>query len=112
MPIGARAGLTAIHIRRTTNVAEAPKVPLRAALIDALRTARAAGRGVSPELEEQVRAYARAQREAGLLIEQVLIEVKGLVRDATGEHEPVFTPKVVGWTVAGYYHGTRRSDAR
>lgn len=93
-------------------MADASVVPLRAALIETIRSARATGRGIPPELEGRVRAYARAQREAGLLVEQVLIEVKALVRAEAGADELVFTPKVVGWTVAGYFEGTRRNDPR
>jgi hypothetical protein len=79
---------------------------LKAQLIDALQHARTARRGPAPELETLVRSYARAWREAGKDIEHVLIDVKALVREHTGTDEPIFTPKVVGWTVAGYFAGT------
>jgi hypothetical protein len=75
-------------------------------LIDALRAAHGAGRGLPAGLEPLVRAYARAQREAGAVIGAVLVDVKALVRDNTGRDEPIFTPKVVGWTVAGFFEGT------
>jgi hypothetical protein len=79
---------------------------LKAQLIEALQNARTARRGPTPELENLVRAHARAWREAGKSIERVLIDVKALVREHTGQDEPIFTPKVVGWTVAGYFAGT------
>jgi hypothetical protein len=82
---------------------------LRATLVEVLRSAHAASRGVSPAVEPAVRAHARAMREAGISIAQTLVEVKSLVREHTGHDEPIFTPKVVGWTVAGYFDGTSRS---
>ena len=33
----------------------------------------------------------------------LLVVVKAMVQEATPEYEPVFTPKVVGWTIAGYF---------
>lgn len=86
--------------------------PARAAFIDALRSAHAARRGVTPEVETTVRGYARAMRVAGENIGQTLVQVKDLVRAHTGYDEPIFTPKIVGWTVAGFYGGTSRKDAR
>jgi hypothetical protein len=53
-----------------------------------------------------MRAYARAAREAGVGVAQLLVEVKALVQAHTGHDEPIFTPKVVGWAVAGYFDGT------
>jgi hypothetical protein len=79
---------------------------LRAQLVAALQKAHAARSGPTPELEMLARAHARAWREAGTSIEHVLIDVKALVREHTGRDEPIFTPKVVGWTVAGYFAGT------
>jgi hypothetical protein len=73
----------------------------------ALRSAREIGRGVPPGLERLVRAYARACRLDGLPIEEVLIDVKALVRETVVDHADVFTPRLVGWSVAGYYD---RSD--
>jgi hypothetical protein len=78
----------------------------RARLLAALHTARDARRGVPDTLESEVRAFARASREGGLSIAELLIEVKGLVRANMGADEPLFTPKVVGWAVAGYFAGT------
>jgi hypothetical protein len=79
---------------------------LTAQLIEALRAAHVARRGLPGGLESLVRTYARAQREAGTTIGALLVEVKALVRDNTGRDEPVFTPKIVGWTVAGFFEGT------
>ena len=80
---------------------------LTAQLVEALRAAHAVRRGLPSELEQLVRTYARAHREGGTPIQAVLIEVKALVRDHTAFDEGIFTPKVVGWTVAGYFHGTK-----
>ena len=49
-------------------------------------------------------------RVAGENIGQTLVQVKDLVRAHTGYDEPIFTPKVVGWTVAGFFEGTKRRD--
>jgi hypothetical protein len=58
-------------------------------------------------LEEDVRTFARLSREAGRSIAELLIEVKEIVRTQTGADEPLFTPKIVGWAVAGYFSGTK-----
>lgn len=81
-----------------------------AQLADSLRLAHAARRGVPPDMEATVRAYARAQREAGADIGRVLVEVKALVRANTGSDEPIFTPRIIGWTVASFFHGTSRAE--
>lgn len=78
----------------------------RARLLAALHAARDARRGVPDTLQFEVRAFARASREAGLSIAELLIEVKELIRTQMGADEPLFTPKVVGWAVAGYFAGT------
>jgi hypothetical protein len=36
------------------------------------------------------------------------VEVKDLVRVHTGQDDPIFTPRVVGWTVAGFFQRTVR----
>jgi len=64
---------------------------------------------VPPALEAQVRAYALAQREASVPIERVLVDVKALVSERMAADTPVFIPRVVGWTVAGYFDGATRS---
>jgi len=64
---------------------------------------------VPPALEAPVRAYARAQREIGIAIERVLVDVKALVSERMLADTPVFIPRVVGWTVAGYFDGATRS---
>ncbi|HET7187479.1 MAG TPA: hypothetical protein VFI52_04965 [Gemmatimonadaceae bacterium] len=56
-----------------------------------------------------MRAFARAQREAGVEIVALLSELKQMLRDTTGNDEPVLKPRVIGWGVAGYYAGTSRS---
>ena len=76
---------------------------LRARLVAALQEAYQARRGVPPALEADVRAYAHAQHVAGTRIEQVLVEIKAIVADTVREDAAVFTPRVVGWTVAGFY---------
>ena len=81
----------------------------RARLLTALNAARDAGRGVPATLEQEVRTFAQLSREHGLSISELLIEVKELVRAHVGVDEPLFTPKVVGWAVAGYFAGTKRS---
>ena len=87
--------------------------PRRVQLIAALTAAHQARRGVPLSLESVVREYARECREAGAEIGRVLVDVKGLVRERMAADEPVFTPKVVGWTVAGYFSasGSRRDEA-
>jgi hypothetical protein len=75
-------------------------------LAEALRAAYGVGLGVPPGLEPIVREFARAWREAGGGVEGLLVEVKRLVREATASHEPVFTPKVVGWSIAGFFDGS------
>ena len=74
----------------------------RASFIEALRTAHAARRGVTSNVEATARAYARAKRETGASIAATLVDVKDLVRAHTGYDEPIFTPKVIGWVVAGF----------
>lgn len=78
----------------------------RAAYVESLEAAHAARRGATPAVEAAVRAYARTLREAGVAVGAALVEVKSLVRAHTGLDEPIFMPKVVGWTVAGYFDGT------
>lgn len=82
--------------------------PSRDALVAALRQAQAVRRGATPAVETAVRHHARMMREAGVSIARTLIEMKDLVRAHTGSDEPIFTPKVVGWAVAGYFAGTAR----
>lgn len=57
-----------------------------------------------------MRAYGRSRREAGHSIGRVLIEVKRLVREHAAADETVFTPKIVGWTVAGFFEGSASPD--
>jgi hypothetical protein len=80
----------------------------RARLLIALSAARDARRGVPETLEPEVRRFAQLSREHGLSISELLIDVKALVRAHVGVDEPLFTPKVVGWAVAGYFAGSAR----
>jgi hypothetical protein len=86
--------------------ADDPVRALRAELIAAIMTAHAARRGDPRPIEPLIRTYAKSQREAGVSVALVLIEVKALLRDHAGRDSAAFTPKLVGWTVAGYYAGT------
>lgn len=79
---------------------------LTARLAEALGDAQRARRGLPSSIEGIVRLYARAHREAGTNIGAVLIEVKALVRDNSEADAPIVTPKVVGWTVAGFFATT------
>jgi hypothetical protein len=81
---------------------------LRAQLAAQLDEAHRARRGVPPALEAHVRAYAHAQRVASVPIERVLVDVKALVSERMAADTPVFIPRVVGWTVAGYFDGATR----
>lgn len=83
---------------------------LRAALIEALREAYRAGLGIPPSLEPRARAFARAQREAGVAVEKVIIEMKAIVRAETNDRELLFVPRLVGWTVAGYFAGSQSRE--
>ena len=80
---------------------------LTARLAGALADAHRARLGLPGDLESLVRLYAQAHRDAGSNIGAVLIEVKALARDHSGIDAPIFTPKVVGWTVAGFFAGTK-----
>lgn len=87
-----------------------PPDKLRAALVDALRAAYRAGVGVPPELEARTRSYARAQHDASVPVEKVIIEIKELVRTETADHSMVFVPRVIGWAVAGYFQSAPRPN--
>jgi hypothetical protein len=78
----------------------------RSAFIESLRTAYVDRRGPTPSVEVTARAFAYAMREDGVPIGRALVEVKDLIRAHTAQDEPLFTPKVVGWTVAGFFAGT------
>lgn len=83
---------------------------LRASLIAAIREASHSPRGVPASLEDDAREFARAQRVAGVAVEKVIIDVKAIVRSEAGELALLFLPRIVGWTVAGYFAGTPRRD--
>ena len=82
----------------------------RTALVRALATAHSDGRLDAAPLQDPVRAFARARREAGVGIAECLLEVKQMIAEETGRDAPVFTPQVVGWAVRGYFDGTSRRD--
>lgn len=74
-------------------------------LVGALRDAHAAGRGVPPDLEPVVRAYAASRRAAGDPVERILVDIKALLREHVGTDVDVFRHRVVGWAVAGFFAG-------
>jgi len=76
----------------------------RAQLIAALNAAHLARRGVPKSLEALVRSYARAERDAGIPVERVLVELKRLLAEIVHGEAELFAKRVVGWAVAGYYH--------
>jgi hypothetical protein len=78
-------------------------------LVEALHAAHVAGRGVPPDLEAVVRAYAATRRAAGDPVERILIDVKALLGAHVGGDVDIFKHRVVGWTVAGYFAGTSRA---
>jgi hypothetical protein len=78
----------------------------RLALLNAISAIPEIGRLDPTPLEAPIRAYAKAQREAGIGIVPLLTDVKKMIRERTGRHEIVLTPRVVGWAVAGFYDGT------
>lgn len=85
-----------------------PSSEARALLLAALTAVHRSGRVDATHLETPVRAFARSQREAGVDIVALLADLKQMLRDATGNNEPVLKPRVIGWGVAGYYAGTSR----
>lgn len=91
------------------DVLDDARLAARARFAIALEAAHAAGRGVPDALELEVRAFARAARVAGTNVSELLIDLKAMIRDSVGVDEVLFTPKIVGWAVAGYYAGSSRS---
>ena len=79
---------------------------LRRALVAAISAARLSRRADPTTIDLAARAYARAKREAGAPVTEVLVEVKALLVEHAGADAGVFTPKVVGSTVAGYFAGS------
>lgn len=80
-----------------------PRERQRQSLADALRAAEPATlHGIQPAIA----AFARDGRQSGMLVTDVLREIKELIRDHAGRNADVFLPRVVGWTVAAYYAGT------
>jgi hypothetical protein len=89
---------------------EASVTAARASFVEALQSAYAARRGATSQVQSAARAYARALRVSGVAVGAALVDVKRLVREHTADDEPIFTPKVVGWAVAGYFAGTSRES--
>jgi hypothetical protein len=77
---------------------------------EALQAAHREGRGVPPSLQPLARQHAHDFRIAGGGIAALLVTVKTLIRETTGTDEPVFTPRVVGWAIAGYFEGSSPSE--
>lgn len=84
---------------------EAPS-PLRTELAAALICAHRARRGVPHSLEPLVRAFARAERDAGVPVERVLVDLKRLLAETVYADADLFAKRVVGWAVAGYYRSS------
>lgn len=78
----------------------------RSHLIDALNEAHRARRGVPTSLQPLVRSFARAEREAGIPVERVLVDLKRLLGETVHSEADLFAKRVVGWAVAGYYHSS------
>jgi hypothetical protein len=81
--------------------------PARTQLVAALVEAHRVRLGVPASLEPLVRAFARAEREAGIPVERVLVELKRLLAETVHGEAELFAKRVVGWAVAGYYQGGR-----
>ena len=88
------------------SLSDDPVALLSARLDGALRSAHAAHRGVPPDLQPLTREHGKAWRLSGGDIASLLVNVKAMVRISTGADEPLFTPKIVGWTIAGFFAGT------
>ena len=66
--------------------------------------------GLLGGLRAAVTRYVRERREVGVPVERVLVEVKGLVREAQrreGWHDTAgaVQSEVVGWSIAAFYDG-------
>jgi hypothetical protein len=85
---------------------DSPEAP-RSHLLAALSEAYGARLGVPSSLEALVRAFARAEREVGVPVERFLVDLKRILAETVHEDADIFAKRVVGWAVAGYYHGTR-----
>ena len=88
-----------------------PNDHLRAALAASLGEAARGARGLPSTMEPAVRAWARARRLRGDPVERVIVDMKALLREHAASDELVFLPKLVGWTVAGYFAGASSEDA-
>ena len=84
---------------------------LRAALTAALGDAGRGARGLPATIEPMVRAWARARRLGGDPIERVIVDLKAIVREQASSDDLVFLPRLVGWTVAGYFAGSLSDEA-
>jgi hypothetical protein len=81
-------------------------MPARTALVAALAEAHRVRLGVPKSLEPLVRSYARGEREQGVPMERVLVELKRLLAETVHGDADLFAKRVVGWAVAGYYRST------
>ncbi|HEX5972929.1 MAG TPA: hypothetical protein VFY85_13440 [Gemmatimonadaceae bacterium] len=81
--------------------------PARAPLVAALIEAHRVRLGVPGSLEPLVRAFARAEREAGIPVERVLVDLKRLLAETVHGEADLFAKRAVGWAVAGYYHAAK-----
>jgi hypothetical protein len=84
-----------------------PSVNARTELVTALVEAHRVRLGVPASLEPLVRAFARGERETGLPVERVLVDLKRLLAETVHGDAELFAKRVVGWAVAGYYHAAR-----
>lgn len=53
-----------------------------------------------------MRQFARAEREAGIPVERVIIDLKRVLAETVPGDVDVFVKRVVGWAVAGYYNAS------
>lgn len=81
--------------------------PARARVVAALIEAHRIRLGVPASLEPLVRAFARAEREAGIPVERVLVDLKRLLAETVHGDAELFAKRLVGWAVAGYYHASQ-----
>ena len=95
------------YVAATSSVSADALTPARVHLIAALIEAHHIRLGVPASLEPLVRAFARAEREADIPVERVLVDLKRLLAETVHGEADLFAKRVVGWAVAGYYHATQ-----
>jgi hypothetical protein len=106
--ISVAAGRWASHLHDVTRMS--PTHVDHQHLVAALQAAHAAGRGVPPDLEPLVRAYAAGRRAAGDPVERILVDVKELLHETVGSDIDLFKHRIVGWTVAGFFAGSSKGS--